>query len=101
MHSMKINAMLLIAVTALVAVTAYWYFFTGKGSEPTLSTSVPTNQAQMQFERLISELQPISFSTEIFSDPRFNTLVDITTPIAPESFGRLDPLAPLSGEGEI
>ena len=55
-----------------------------------------TNQAQMQFETLVGELQSVSFNTSIFSDARFNALVDITTPVALESFGRLDPLAPLS-----
>jgi hypothetical protein len=53
----------------------------------------------MQFETLVGELQPISFNTGIFKDPKFDALVDITTSISPESSGRLDPLAPLSGGG--
>lgn len=76
---------------------AYWYFFTDTGNEPPLSTDVPTNVAQMQFETLVGELQPISFNTSIFSDVRFNALTDITTPVSFESYGRVDPLAPLSG----
>ena len=51
----------------------------------------------MQFETLVGELEPVSFNVGIFSDARFNALVDITTSVSPESFGRLDPLAPISG----
>lgn len=94
---MKSNTILLIIATLVVAAGAYWYFFTGTGNQPPLSTSAPTNQAQTKFETLVGELQPISFNTGIFSDARFNALVDITTPISPESAGRLDPLAPISG----
>lgn len=93
---MKTNTILIIVGTLIVAALAYWYFFTGTGNQPPLSTDVPTNQAQMQFETLVGELQPVSFNTGIFSDTRFNALVDITTPVAPESIGRLDPLAPIS-----
>ena len=97
---MKSNTTLIITTVALIlAALAYWYFFTGTGNEPPLSTDTPTNVAQMQFETLVGQLQPISFNTKIFSDARFNALVDITTPVSPEPFGRSDPLAPISGGG--
>jgi len=95
------NTTLLIIGTLVVAAGAYWYFFTRTGNEPPLTPSgAPINQAQMQFETLVGELKPISFDTRIFSDARFNALVDITTPIAPESAGRADPLAPIPGVSE-
>ena len=97
---MKSNTTFLIIATLIVAAGAYWYFFTGTGNQPPLSTSAPTNQAQLQFETLAGEL-PISFDTSIFSDARFNALVDITTPVSPESVGRLDPLAPIAGVNSI
>jgi len=94
---MKSNTTIIVIVTLLVAGLAYWYFFTGTGNEPPLSvTGATTNQAQMQFETLVGELQPVSFNTKIFADARFNALVDISTSISPESIGRIDPLAPLS-----
>ena len=92
------NTTLIIIATLIVAAGAYWYFFTGTGNQPPLTaTTAVENQAQSQFQTLVSELQPISFDTKIFSDPRFMALVDLATPIAPESAGRLDPFASISG----
>jgi hypothetical protein len=99
---MKSNTTIIFLITLLVAAGAYWYFFTGTGNEPPLSTeSAPTNQAQMRFETLVGELESISFNTKVFSDTRFNALVDIATPVAPESIGRLDPLAPISARQAV
>lgn len=90
------NTTLLVIATLIVAAGAYWYFFMGTGNEPPLTTTTVTNsQAQTQFETLVGKLQPISFNTAIFSDPRFMVLVDLATPITPESSGRLDPFAAL------
>jgi hypothetical protein len=92
------NTTLLIIATLIVAAGAYWYFFTGTGNQPPLTTtSAAENQAKTRFQTLVSELKPISFNTEIFSDARFMALVDLATPIAPESAGRLDPFALIVG----
>ena len=93
---MKSNTILIIGAALVLALGAYWYFFTGTGNQTPLSASASTNQAQAQFQTLVGELQNITFNTNIFSDPRFIALVDITTPISPESSGRIDPLAPIS-----
>lgn len=99
---MKPNYVLILIVTIVVAAGAYWYFFTGNGNDPSLSaTSTSTNQAQTQFETLVGELQPISFDSSIFSDARFNALVDLATPVSPESTGRLDPFAAVSGSNTV
>ncbi len=92
---MKSNTMLLILITLLIAGGAYWYFFTGNGDQPPLSVSTSVNRAQTQFQTLVNELKPISFATDLFSDPRFNALVDLATPVTPEPAGRVDPFAPL------
>lgn len=94
------NTVILIVITLLAAFGAYWYFFSESGNEPPLTATVAENEAQMQFQILASELQPIAFDTSIFSDPRFVALVDLATPVAPESVGRLDPFSPLSGISE-
>lgn len=95
---MKPNTIILIVATLIVAAGAYWYFFTGTGNAPPLTTSgTDTTDSEAQFQTLVAELQPIQFNTDIFSDPRFMALVDLTTPITPEPIGRTDPFAPLAG----
>ena len=92
------NTILIVLATLILAAGAYWYFFTGTGNQKPLTATVSnTNEAQMHFQTLIGELQSISFDTTIFSDPRFNALVDLTTPVSPEPIGRPDPFAPISG----
>ncbi len=95
---MKSNTTLVIILTLVIAAGAYWYLSTSSGNQQPLTSSNPTeNAAQTQFQSLVSELTPISFNTAIFSDPRFAALIDLTTPISPESSGRLDPFAPVPG----
>jgi hypothetical protein len=95
---MKTSNIILIVAALIVAAGAYWYFFTGTGTNAPLTASTATdNVSQAQFQTLVSELQPITFDTSIFSDPRFMALVDLTTPITPEQTGRTDPFAPVPG----
>jgi hypothetical protein len=87
-------------VIALLVVAAgmYWYFSTRTENQPPISTGDGSgNQVQERFQTLVGELLPISFDTAVFSDARFNALVNISTPIAPEPTGRLDPFAAVSG----
>ena len=93
---MKPNTILLIIATIFLLAGAYWYFVVDSGNQSTLSATQTPGAAQTQFDALVSELQPISFDTSIFSDPRFSALVDIATPVSPESVGRVDPLATFS-----
>ena len=94
---MNSNTITIIIATIVIMGGAYWYFFTGTGDQPPVSaTSTTGNTAQSQFQALVNELQPISFSTAIFDDSRFAALVDLTTPIEPEAGGRIDPFAPVT-----
>jgi len=89
---------LIILASLIVAAGAYWYFFTDTGNEaPLTAEGTVESPSQTQFRTLVSQLQPISFNTGIFSDVRFNALVDLSTPISPEPSGRPDPFAPLAG----
>ena len=89
------NTILIIIVTLFVSAFAYYYFFTDTGNQPPLTSNGSSNFSQSQFQTLVNELS-ISFITDIFSDARFNSLVDLTTQVSPESTGRLDPFAPVS-----
>jgi hypothetical protein len=94
---MKPNIITLLLITLTIAAGAYWYFFTGTGNETPLTSTAAGDGAQAQFQTLVSELQPITFDTKIFTDPRFLSLVDLATPITPEQSGRPDPFAPIPG----
>lgn len=95
---MKSNITSFIIATLIIIAGGYWYFFAQTGNQPPLTTTTPSgNSAQTQFQILVSQLQPISFDTTIFSDPKFTSLVDLTMPVAPESSGRPDPFAPVPG----
>jgi hypothetical protein len=97
---MKSNTITLIIATLVVAAGAYWFFFTGTGNEVPLTVQTVDNQAQTRFQTLVGELQRISFNVSIFSDSRFGALIDLATPVIPETVGRLDPFAAVSGVAE-
>lgn len=97
---MKSSTVTIISITLLAAAGAYWYFFMQAGNQPPLTeSSLLQNPAQTRFQMLVNQLQPISFDTEVLSDPKFTSLVSLATPVVPESVGRLDPFAPFSGRG--
>lgn len=97
---MKFDQKTILTILAVLVVAggAYWYFFTGQsGNAAPLTATTLGDPAQTRFQTMIAELQPISFDTSVFTDARFMALVDISTAITPESTGRLDPFAPVSG----
>lgn len=73
----------------------YWYFFGGSSTPPPpVSETLPASDAAQEFLDLAGELATVSFDPTIFSDPRFSSLVDISTAVIPEAEGRPDPFAP-------
>lgn len=95
---MKSDYITLGILTLILAGGIYWYFFTNSNNQaPLTATALTQNDAQTQFQTLLGELRSISFNTSIFSDQRFAALVDLSTPVAPEPPGRLDPFASVPG----
>lgn len=90
---MKRNVVIIIIITLLLGALAFWYFATTSGNQAPLSATATNSAAQTQFQGLVEELQSITFDTSIFSNPKFTSLVDITTPVSPEPTGRTDPFA--------
>jgi len=88
------KTIILILAALVVCAGAYWFFFSGGGNDVPLTTTPATTGAQATFQSLGLQLGSISFDTNIFTDPRFASLVDLATPVAPESVGRTDPFAP-------
>jgi hypothetical protein len=91
------NTLFIILTAGIVAVLAYWYLAPSLSTDQALIPDVALSPAQVEFQTLVNELQPISFDAKIFSDPEFQALQDLTTPIAPETKGRTDPFAPVPG----
>lgn len=86
---------IILSIAALVVCAgAYWFFFTGQGNSAPLTASPASTGVQATFQGLGLQLGSISFDTSIFSDPRFASLVNLSTPVAPEPIGRTDPFAP-------
>lgn len=91
----KPNIILIVICTLIVLAGAYWFFNAKKDNDAPLTVVAQSSIAQARFQSLVSQLSSIQgFDTSIFKDPRFMGLVDLTTPIAPEVAGRIDPFAP-------
>jgi len=95
---MKLNSStIVIVVTACIVAGGAYFFIKSSATEPSLSVAGSENEAQVHFQTLVSQLQPISLDTQILSDPSFLSLKDITVPVAHEQPGRPDPFAPIAG----
>jgi|CXWL01.1.fsa_nt_gi hypothetical protein len=93
------NTLVLIICSVIVLGGAFYYFFlfnTDIGSALT-TDGTPASQVEVSFIALIGKIDPITFDTTIFSDPRFTELKDIRTTIIPEAVGRKDPFASVFG----
>lgn len=87
------------AALVMFAVFA-WYFLSPSSSSDSdsalSSTPADTTDDQNIIQSLLA-LQTVTLSGTIFSDPGFKSLQDFSTTIVPESVGRADPFAPVSG----
>ncbi len=80
----------------IVLLGAYLVFFNNTADTSAISSAgAPASTAEVSFLNLVAQIDPLTFDTSIFSDPRFISLVDIRTAIVPEAKGRIDPFAPL------
>jgi hypothetical protein len=92
---MKANIVSIVIITLIIAGGAYWFFFMQPAPEKPLTATAPAaGVSDVQLAALVAQLQKITFDTSIFSDPTFETLVSLATPVTPEPQGRADPFAP-------
>ena len=87
-----------LGIAALLGAGYLLFFNTSNDTSAVAETGgAPTSAAETSFLNLSSQIEPVTFDTSIFSDPRFTALIDIHTAILPEASGRKDPFAPLGG----
>ena len=96
------NKLLTGGTLAVVLVLLYYFFFMSSAPLPALSTSgmgeLPATQDLLI---TLSSLHTIRLDGSIFSDPAFISLTDFGVVIPPESVGRRNPFAPLSGQAGL
>jgi hypothetical protein len=90
------KSLLTLLSAAIVLVGGFYYFFIyTRQDSSVLSSTEPATEAELSFISLFGELGAVTFDTRLLDDPRFSALVDIRTPIVPETAGRKDPFGPL------
>jgi hypothetical protein len=91
------NLNITLSAVAIVVLLAgvYWYFFAGVSAASSPLTQSAILIGNPSLSSLTSRLDSVTFDTAIFSDPRFASLKDISTPVNPEPKGKKDPFAPL------
>ena len=89
-----------IVIVVLVAAAA-WYMLSGTSSDNAVLTSETAAAAPAGAQDLVDSLlalRAVTLAGTIFSNPAFQALRDLTTPITPEPAGRANPFAPLGSD---
>jgi len=88
---------------AVVAILVWWGLSGSSTPEPTLTATQPVSTGGGANQDIISTLltlRAVKLDGSIFSETGFQTLKDFSTQIVPETVGRPNPFAPLSGGSE-
>ncbi|HEY4516780.1 MAG TPA: hypothetical protein VJG64_02440 [Candidatus Paceibacterota bacterium] len=96
----KIVAVVIVILVAGVA----WYMLSGTSSDDSVLTSETETVAPAGAQDLLDSLlalRSVSLDGTIFTNPAFQILRDLTTPITPEPVGRPNPFAPLGFDASV
>lgn len=100
----KYKRVILIIVVLFIAFLVYSYFKGGNetSSNEVLVTTDPNggvnNAMAEQFFNQLLTLQSLHLDSEIFADPRFQSLEDFSQEIPDEPIGRPNPFAPVGAD---
>ncbi len=81
-------------ILGIILIAALGYYLMTQRSSSNLQGSVPNNQIAAEsstFLRRLNDLKSITLDDSVFSNPRFDALVDFSEPISPEPVGRINP----------
>jgi hypothetical protein len=87
----------ILMILGIVVIAALGYYMYSQNSASTLNNSGIDAQAAVgaeNFIRRLEELKTISFDGVIFTDDRFESLVDGTKVVIPVTVGRENPFVP-------
>lgn len=93
----------LIVGLVIVAVAGYFTFTRSPEPDAAVSTIAGASSAAAAVgQELVIELNRLkalrNISTDVLSDPSFESLVDYTQPIPTQPLGRLNPFAPIGSD---
>jgi hypothetical protein len=91
-------------VLVLLIGAAWWGFTNVSGPAPVITTTDVGNATDTQDAQIVStllQLQAVTLSGAIFTDPGFLSLQDFTTQVVSEPVGRPNPFAPVSPDVPI
>lgn len=91
------TVIILLVLGALVFLAGGYLLFTPDDGSAVSVENTPASEAELAFLALTAQIDPVAFTTNILSDPRFMMLQDIRIAIIPEATGRPDPFAPIPG----
>lgn len=89
-----VKNILVIGGLAAIAAVGYYLVVIERSSTIDASNEFVLGEAEretQEFLRRLDEISAIQLSGEIFNDPRFDSFVDFTEPVAPLPFGRENP----------
>lgn len=97
MKFLKKNLSYVALVIVIIGAAVYYMGRDTSGGDIVTEGAPPSSSTEAAFLSYSSELDSVVFEADIFSDPRFTRLQDISTSIVAEEKGRRDPFAPLPG----
>lgn len=86
-----------LVILAAIGGAGYMYATRDRALDSDLLVGIPTENAAVEGNLLtaLNQLQTIRLDTEVFDDPVFESLVDISTRLADQPAGRPNPFAPI------
>lgn len=104
MDFIRQHKLLSLAILVLLIGVAWWEFTQSAAPASVITTNNVGNATDTQDAQIVStllQLQAVTLSGTIFTDPGFLSLQDFTTQVVSEPIGRPDPFAPISATATV
>lgn len=91
---MSSNVQNILIIVGIILIGGLGYYMYTQNSSINLNNSVVTSQASMESSRFLhqlQQLQTVKLDGQIFSDPRFKVLTNLSVPVTPSYVGNSNP----------